>query len=179
MAIRKVLWLSLALALNMEAAWGEESLAASIEALGTWETETTRHELTLDGCDLTISFWKDWNTYPKALHSIHSFDLVGYVPLDARHSQRDAGWFQLGGGDVFGEVLMIEMKSHDYLLSELAMRSEPDPPFEISTRKDLDTFVLKRRIFHGLRFDGLRENRMERLARLLDRYFLENCSGAS
>ena len=160
-----------------EAALGD--LGRKIESLGQHETDEVRHALALDGCDMTITVWKEWDDKGKVLLSVHHFELEGYLPLDARPKKHKTGWFALGSGDSFSEVLMIQMRSHDYLTSELSMRSKPSPPYEASDRKDLDTFVKKRRLFHGLRFDDLSEGRMETMAGLLDRYYYENCAGAS
>ncbi len=154
-----------------------DELVTKITGLGAHETATTRHAFELDGCDLTIFFWEDWNAHRLALHSVHHFDLTGYDPLADRPAKRQDGWFGLPGREgSYNEVLMIEMREHGFLVSELAKRSDPRPPYEMSTREDIDAFVKKRRLFHGLRFDGLdAPGRMANLAQAIEDYYHAFC----
>jgi len=151
----------------------QEELASKITVLGAHETASTRHAVELAGCDLTINYWEDWGSHRLALHSVHRIDLKNYWVSDERPEKRRTPWFALGSTS---EVFMIEMRPPARLESELAMRSEPKAPYEISSRVDLDTFVLKRRPFHGLRFKDLEEvGRMAALSEALEKYFRAFC----
>ncbi len=148
-------------------------LEARVERLGAHETATNRHAITLKDCRMTIFYWEDWGEHPKALHSVHHIDLASYWPLAERPERDKRGWFPIGNST---EVLMISMRPPSRLQSELALRSEPSRPHRPSPRQDLDQFVIRDRLFHGLRFDDLdRPGRMETLAALIDQYHLQFC----
>jgi len=169
--------LAFALALVAAPAFGADDpkgdLAELIETLGSHQSEGMRHAIELDECQMTIYFWRDWGEHDLALHSVHHIDLGGYNPLKDRPSKRQIPWVSIGENT---EVLLIEMRPPNRLQSELAMRSNPSPPHRPSTRDDLDTFVIRDRLFHGLRFDDLPEpGRMATLGEMIDKYHLDYC----
>ena len=169
--------LAFALALVAAPVFGADDtkgdLAELIETLGAHQTDTMRHAVEINDCQMTIFFWKDRGAHRLALHSVHHIDLGGYNPIKERGAKSQIPWFSIGESS---EVLLMEMRPPNRLQSELAMRSNPSPPHRPSTREDIDTFVIRDRLFHGLRFDDLPEpGRMAALGEMIDKYHREYC----
>ncbi len=150
-----------------------DDLVGKITRLGSHETASTRHTTEVEGCELTISYREDWDAHRLALHSVHHIDLKDYWASEDRPEKRRTPWFALGSTS---EVFMIEMRPPARLESELAMRSAPRGPYQMSSREDIDQFVVKQRPFHGLRFDELDEpGRMAALSQAVEEYYHAFC----
>lgn len=126
---------------------------------------------------MTTFVYEDWDGHDKVLWSSFRFDMRFGRLMARQNDGRHYLWVPGTSKGLSLAVMSITMLPGTAARHEIAQRRKPDPPFEPSARKGLDTFVYKDsetfviiQLGHGV------PTKPDRFASLFERYRIEFCA---